>query len=438
MNSLKFIHTADIHLGKELSYNKTNNAFLQEIFKNANKNAFLNLVDLAIKENVDFILIAGDLYDRQARSIKASKFFVNQCQKLNENNIQLYIISGNHDPAGIENKVFTLPQNVHNFSSSKTEVYEYTKNNVKIARIIGQSYQNKFETTRIYKNYNVADSSLYNIALIHTALNNEDKNYIPCSKNDLLNKKNIDYWALGHLHKFKKINSNPSIYFPGTLQAHNISEEGNKGAILVELKNNLKSKEKFIELAPVNYQKITIDLEKHDKINNISELQRLITKKLTEILKILNDKNDNRTYKLEAIITRLIIEGRTKIHKYVDGNREELENTLIEEMRTRFSDKNPHLWVNSIIFKTSKPIKNIEEIKNNNPVFKNIDSIINEFINNSEAKDELLEEWGEIWQGAEEIEERLNFKFHADKNTRKKILKEAEKIIISELIEDGD
>ena len=42
--------------------------------------------------------------------------------------IELFLISGNHDPAGIENEVFELPQNVHYFASEKVEIKEYCKN----------------------------------------------------------------------------------------------------------------------------------------------------------------------------------------------------------------------------------------------------------------------------------------------------------------------
>src|SRR6056297_2373983 len=104
--SIKFIHTADVHLGKKLSSNSSKNSQLKDIFIDATEQAFKNLVELAVEEEIDFILIAGDLYDREARSIKSSRFFLKQCQYLNENEIKIYIISGNHDPAGIENEVF--------------------------------------------------------------------------------------------------------------------------------------------------------------------------------------------------------------------------------------------------------------------------------------------------------------------------------------------
>src|SRR6056297_618638 len=137
--SIKFIHTSDVHLGKKLSCNSSKNSQLKDIFTEATEQAFKNLVDLAVREAIDFILIAGDLYDREARSIKSSRFFLEQCQYLEEKGIEVYLISGNHDPAGVENEVFELPQNVHYFASEKVEIKEYCKNGKLAARLLGQS-----------------------------------------------------------------------------------------------------------------------------------------------------------------------------------------------------------------------------------------------------------------------------------------------------------
>ena len=437
--AIKFIHTADIHLGKELSYNNSNNNNkLQKLFADASKKAFKNLVELAINKEVDFIIIAGDLYDREARSIKSSRFFQKQCQYLNKNGIELYLVSGNHDPAGVENEVFELPQNVHYFSSEKVEVMEYRKNGKLAARILGQSYRNKFESRTMYNFYTVSDQSVFNIGILHTALSKDNKHYVPINKSDLLSKKEIHYWALGHLHQYQMINNEPAVYFPGTLQAHNISEEGSKGAILVKVDSNLNSKERFFSLAPVIFNQLEINLEKEKKLENISGLQRLLYKKIYELLEKLKQKNGERNYKIQAVISRIIIKGRTKLQQYIDGNREELEETLLNEIRIKFIKENPYFWLNSIYLKTTKPLNDLNEIRDNYPLFQNLENLIADLLKDHDLNQELLAEWGEIWEGDPETESRSNYKFYPDSKLQQEILEEAEKIIISELLEDGD
>lgn len=438
LNSIKFIHTADIHLGKKLSSNSSSNNELEALFINATEEAFENLVELAVDEKVDFILIAGDLYDREARSIKSSHFFLEQCQYLKDNGIKIYIISGNHDPAGVENEVFELPENVYYFSSENVESIEYKKNDKLAARIIGQSYRQKFENRTMYNYYTAPDQSVFNIALLHTALNKDNNRYVPVNKTDLLTKDEIHYWALGHIHQYQKINQKPAINFPGTIQAHNISEQGSKGTILVEVDSNLKIKENFIPLAPVIFKEIFINLEKYNKLENITELQNLIDSKFENILKELEEKNKLRKYKIKAAVIRLNISGRTPLHQYVDHNREELEETLLEQMRIKFSKKNIPLWLHSLILRTAKPLKKLKELKKTNKIYQKLDKLINEFLTDDDLNQELLAEWGQIWQGDKNAEDRSNHRFYANSNLQKNILKEVERIIISELIEGGD
>src|SRR6056297_2864523 len=98
-NKLKFMHTADIHLGRPLSFSGNPPQELLDIFNKAGESALKRLVNKSIENMVDFIIIAGDLYDLEARSVKSSRFFLEQCQKLENEDIPVYIISGNHDPA---------------------------------------------------------------------------------------------------------------------------------------------------------------------------------------------------------------------------------------------------------------------------------------------------------------------------------------------------
>jgi DNA repair exonuclease SbcCD nuclease subunit len=436
--SIKFIHTADIHLGKKLSCNSSKNSELENIFTEATEQAFQNLVDLAVREAIDFILIAGDLYDREARSIKSSRFFLEQCQHLKMNDIEIYIISGNHDPAGVENEVFELPENVNYFSSENVETIKYKKDNKLAARILGQSYRQKFENRMMYNYYTVPDQSVFNIALLHTALNKDNNRYVPVNKSELLTKNEIHYWALGHIHQYQKINQKPSINFSGTLQSHNISEQGSKGAILVEVDSNLKIKENFIPLAPVIFKETVIDLEKENKLDNITDLEQLISKNLAGLLNEIKAKNESRKYKIRAVITRLNIMGRTPVHQYVADNRDELEETLLEEMRIKFSKENPSLWLHSLILQTAKPLENLEELKKSSQLYQNVNQLINEILTDDKLNKEMLAEWGQIWQGDENAEDRSNYRFYPNLKIQKNILKEVEKIIISELIEGGD
>lgn len=437
-NKFKFIHTADIHLGRKVSYNGNPDHDLSAVFNNAEKKALKRLVDLALKKEVDFIIIAGDLYDQEARSVKSSRFFLEQCQKLNDNNIKIYIISGNHDPAGKSREVFELPENVEIFSSEEVESKEFYKNKRLTARILGQSYRKKFESRSMYNYYNAEDDSVFNLGILHTELDSSNRRYVPVNKSELLSKDNIHYWALGHIHQHLKINKKPAVYYPGTIQGRDINEAGDKGAILVEVDQNLAVNSSFYPLSPVNFKKITIDLEMKKDLKNISDLDRILNEEIESLSKKIEIKNKTREYELEGCIVRFVIKGRTKLQKYISQNRFEMEENLLEELKKNYSSQKEFIWPNSISLRTSKALPNLEDIKDKNPIFKEVDRIINDILEDQELNEELRAEWGKIWQGTEDSEERENDRFYADQNFLAEILEEAEKTIISELIEDGD
>ena len=94
MTKLRFIHTADIHLGSFLHIGgETLPPAVEKAVETATLEGFSRVCDVAISHNVDFVVIAGDLYDSEARSVKAISYFINQCKKLEQANIDVFVIS---------------------------------------------------------------------------------------------------------------------------------------------------------------------------------------------------------------------------------------------------------------------------------------------------------------------------------------------------------
>lgn len=433
---LKFIHTADIHLGRPLSFAGNPSQELLDIFNKAGEMALKNLVDKSIKYEVDFIIIAGDLYDLEARSVKSSRFFLEQCRRLKKENIPVYIISGNHDPAGKKREPFEMPDNVHFFSSETAETKFFSKNNLKAARIIGQSYREKFESRSMYSYYTAPDKAILNIGVIHTGLDKESKRYVPLSKSDLLSKSEIHYWALGHIHQNIEVNTDsPAIYYPGTIQGRDINEIGKKGSLLVNVNQNLNIETKFMPLSPVVFKNIQIDINNRSEIKKISDLERILIKKAKNILDDLEKTEDEF---INGLIVRWIIKGRTEINQYIKDNRKEVEDNILLELRRKFADQRPFIWSHSLVLRTADKLPQLDELKKNNKIFKEIDDLIKEIMKDDKLNEELIDEWGKIWQGSREDEDRESERFFADKDLKKEILDEAEKIIISEIIEGGD
>lgn len=227
----KFLHTADIHLDSPLKgLESYGDAPVAEI-RGASRRAFDNLVACAIDEEVDFILIAGDLYDGEWKDYNTGLFFVNRMGRLRRAGIRVFIVAGNHDAASHTTRTLPLPDNVTLFSAKKAETKLLEE--LKVA-IHGRSYPARAVSDNLVLQYPAKHAGYFNIGLLHTALTGRvgHEPYAPCALDDL-RARAYDYWALGHVHQPEVVARDPWIIFPGIIQGRHIREVGAKGAALV-------------------------------------------------------------------------------------------------------------------------------------------------------------------------------------------------------------
>ncbi len=474
---IKFIHTADLHLGRPVSSGRKPPAGLKKIFSNAGYKAWKQICKLAIDEEVEFILISGDLYDREARSVKASRIFTEQCKKLADEGIYVYVISGNHDPLGEAKEPFSAPENVHFFSSEKVEniLHKAVRDEISdkkmtgsfpAAEIMGQSYRAKFESRKMYTYYTPDQDSHFNIGLLHTQLNPRNNRYVPISRQDLINKDDIDYWALGHIHEPRVLeSSSPVISYPGIPQARTIEETGVKGCFLVELQSGSadnKCNINFMPTSPVIFARIEVDITENkfpgqsshnhcearpNSLQNLTDLQNLLNRKGEMFLQ--KDYRDRICFSgqeeigacpsygrknLQGFVVRWLIKGRNSIHELISENQEEAEEELIRQLNNYFAARGqkPFLWTHSLHFRTNSELPDKEEISNNE-IYQEIEAILADLRDNKNLRAELKDTWGEIWQGRLEKEERRNDRFYPDKETSEEILQAAHQQIIAHL-----
>ena len=99
-NSMTFIHAADLHLDSPFVGLKYLPTQLFERMRESTFLAFSRLITFAIKEQVDFVLLSGDLYDGEERSLKAQLRLKKEFDRLHAAGIEVYVIHGNHDHLG--------------------------------------------------------------------------------------------------------------------------------------------------------------------------------------------------------------------------------------------------------------------------------------------------------------------------------------------------
>jgi len=184
---MKFIHCADVHLDTPLQgLAQYPGAPVNEI-RNATRRAFEKVLDAAVSKRVDFLIIAGDLYDTGLKSFESALFFNKQMVRLKDAGIDVYLIYGNHDAASKLIKQLRPPGNVHIFRASEPQTF--SNEELRVA-IHGQSFATPEITEDLAAKYPPPVPGMFNIGVLHTNLAgiSEHANYAPCTLESLRNK----------------------------------------------------------------------------------------------------------------------------------------------------------------------------------------------------------------------------------------------------------
>jgi len=228
---VKFIHAADIHLDSPLTGLSAYADAPVEMLRTATRDAFTNLVTEAIEQQIDFMVIAGDLYDGTWKDHNTGIYFCKEMGRLKKASIPVYVLFGNHDAESEMTKKLQLPDNVFTFDTRKPSTF--ILEHLKVA-LHGRSFKEKETLENLATGYPVPVPGMFNIGVLHTALegNSAHATYAPC-RLDELHAKGYHYWALGHVHEYQIWHGASIVVFPGNLQGRHIRETGPRGAVLV-------------------------------------------------------------------------------------------------------------------------------------------------------------------------------------------------------------
>ena len=276
---MKIIHCSDLHLDSKMETNLDKEKARER--KNEILITFERMVNYAKENEVKVIIIAGDLFDKKTITIKAKNTVKNAI--ISNPEIDFVYLKGNHDEAGFLDEDEELPQNLKTFNSYNWTTYEYE--DITISGI-------EFGSVENYEIYNslILEKNKTNIVVMHgqeSEIDVKDKAEIINLK--ALKNKNIDYLALGHIHTYKKGKlDNRGIYcYSGCLEGRGFDECGEKGFVLLELKND-KIKTKFIPFSSRTLYEVNVDLtgitENKDIENKIKEELKDIPK--TSLVKL--------------------------------------------------------------------------------------------------------------------------------------------------------
>ncbi|OWW04842.1 serine/threonine protein phosphatase [Rhizobium sp. R72] len=334
MSRFRFIHSADLHLGSPFHGLSVKDPTIASVFIEASRNSFSSLVSTAIELAVDFFVIAGDVYDGDWKDNKIGLFFNREMAKLERAGIPVFLLRGNHDALSVITKTITLPANVHEFPTNKAGTFKIDE--LKVA-LHGQGFAERSAMENLAIGYPAPVPGWFNIGVLHTSLTGRELHapYAPCSVEDLRSR-GYDYWALGHVHEFEEVASDPLVVFPGNLQGRNIRETGAKGAVLVT-----------VEDGRPRYERVIVDGARFDAIKIFLDVNH----QASDVLALVEEAARSRTVSMEGRVTavRIHIGGESDLRRDFVLNKQQWRDELQAACHRAHAD----LWVEKIEIKLS-------------------------------------------------------------------------------------
>lgn len=301
MDELRFIHTADLHLGRPFSGLTRSSPELGKLVGNAAYTAWSRLVQAAVDLQVDFITIAGDVFDNGSPTVRARVAFRDGVLRLHEAGIRVFLALGNHDPlsdfpamlrstAGLE--VFGGLPEVKQFRSASFGPS---------VGIHGLSFPKAAIRDNLVTRIRRDPQADFAIGVIHANVagvpGHDD--YAPCSLDDL-RASGMDVWCLGHVHKRLVLSSDPLILYPGTLQGAHINETGPHGCVIITVDPSGHASHKFLQVAPVRWEHRDVDVSGFTAAEDVFDSMEEACRELVE-------QQDG----LDAYVVRFNLTGRT-------------------------------------------------------------------------------------------------------------------------------
>lgn len=322
---IRFLHISDIHLDTSF-YSKKED--IRNKLREGLRSSFKAAIDLCIDEELDGLLIAGDLFDNDKLSFKTEEFLIQQFKRLKEYHINVYYATGNHDPGsmGYRANEIKWPENVHIFKDDNIDVIDlYDRAQNTIGKIISCGHKSNNEGRNLIKDFPVKDGELPHIGLVHAMVtgvkeSGNHERYLPCTLNEL-EEKGYDYWALGHIHKMQSLSNNSKIYYAGNIQGRNPKETGQKGGLLVTIDDFGNVLVDFKPLSQIEWH--TISVEDLKDIKDYSQLKKYLARVIKEYI---TEKN----LVVNNTILRLELEGPAYLKK--DLEIQENKDQIIEDL----------------------------------------------------------------------------------------------------------
>ncbi|MCI8469219.1 MAG: DNA repair exonuclease [Eggerthellaceae bacterium] len=346
---LTFIHAADLHIGAPIRGLGDLPARWAERVRDAIPRAWDRVVGAAVRHQVDFVAVAGDLFDTSQPSYRDYLRFLEGLDRLEEAGIPSYLCTGNHDPsASWQRDASSLPPHATMLSADRPDFRLLERDGSPLCVIAGRGYPSKVWSDDADVAAGITRAAAiealgpraalapFGVGVLHTGL---DLDLVKAPAHpDALRGAGFDYWALGHIHQsWVDDEADPRLVFPGCIQGRDIREEGRRGVYLVTLEEGTPARLELIPTASVALQQVRVD------VAGCPTIPALVERVMRELFVV------NGRASCEEMIARITLTGASDLHEVL------ARPGVLDEVRASINGSYPEFYCDALVDETACP-----------------------------------------------------------------------------------
>ncbi len=345
MSRLRFVHAADLHLDSPFrGIRNEAPVYVAETLHRGTFDAYDNIVSLCLREQVDALLVAGDIYDGADRSLRAQLKFADGLNRLEAAGVRSFVCHGNHDPLDGWEARLSLPPGCVRFGPEVTAAPVFPGKPERAA-VYGISYPRRDMRENLSPLFAEAAEGIgFGIGMLHANVggNPDHDSYAACSVADLA-ETGLDYWALGHVHTRQVLRQErPTVVYPGNPQGRNPRETGARGVYLVEVDDFGDVSLDFRPVDVVRWETLTVNIADLETEQDLLDTVGYAVASCAET-------SDGR-----SVVFRLTLSGRGPLHRTLQ--RGDTVEELRERVNERYAGAHAWLWCERIRADTASPV----------------------------------------------------------------------------------
>jgi len=315
---LRLVHASDLHLERPIYGLPEVPDHLRDLLTEAPYHAAEQVFETALAEDVDAVLLAGDVLDVDRAGPPAIVLLLDQFARLGERGIQVYWAGGKVDVPDSWPRSVALPSNVHVFPVGRVETLDLARAGEVIARVQGTSCSEAGAVDT--RGFHGDAHGLFTIGVAHGT--NDSSGH----EGD-----RVHYMALGGRHLHQTVDEHPGIaHYCGTPQGRGPTETGPHGCTVVTVDETGRAKTKFVATDTIRW------LDQSLEVTGTTKEEQL------------RDRMFERVEKLQAqhpgvdLFIKWNVRGTGALVNRLRPN--SLADELLVDLRRRFGERSPVAW----------------------------------------------------------------------------------------------